>query len=272
MFVILKKFGYYFGIPFGCFAFYVIFCLFLQRLHLMSSVESMMIGDLICAILFGIIYYKLCVKSVSKDECKLFKFTGTAIFVLFILFVWQYVFGQATSAWVGIKFPSEYMSTYNTMSDTDLMIYLLLSVSFGPIVEELLFRGLFYKHLRKRFGMLFCFIISTAVFMFSHGTTEHLPVTLALSMLICFVYDVTGNMWYCILIHVLNNLVSMAYIVQVPISFVFSVIIFVVYIFVMFLLFAFVPVMRKWMKYDADKPTLTAKLEEKRKHWGDCDL
>lgn len=265
----LKKIGYYFCIPFGCLAFYMISCLSLQKLHLTSTIGSMLIGDVICAILFGMIYHKLCAKSVPKEERKLFRFTGTAIFMLFILFVWQYVFGQATSAWVGIKFPSEYIDTYQNMTDRDLMIYLGLSITFGPIVEELLFRGLFYKHLRKRFGMLFCFVISTAMFMFVHGTTEHLPVTLALSMLICFVYEITGNMRYCILLHVLNNLVSMSYIIQVPISFAFSVIVFVVYILMMFLLFAFVPMMRKWMKYDANKPTLTVKLEEKRKHWSD---
>lgn len=269
MIVKLKKIGYYFGIPFGCLFFYMTFCLLLQRFYLVSAVVSMMIGDAFCSILFGILYYNLCLKSVPREERKLFKFTGVAVFILFVLFVWQYVFGQATSAWVGIKFPSEYINTYQTMSDVDLMLYLFLSVTFGPIVEELLFRGLFYKHLRKRFGKLFCFIISSAMFMLLHGTTEHLPVTLALSILICFVYEITGNMWYCILLHVLNNLVSMAYVLQVPISFTFSVIMFVVYILAMFLLFALTPVMGMWMKHDANKPTLTVKLEEKRKHWSD---
>lgn len=265
----MKKFGYYFGIPIGCWLFYLTLCLGLQRIGSVSTMTAMFVGDVVCCVLFGILYYVLCVKSTPKEDRKLFKFAGKALFLLFALFLWQYIFGQATSAWIGIQFPSEYIDTYQKMSDSEMIMYLFLAVSFGPIVEELLFRGLFYKHLRKHFGVLFCFIFSALAFGFSHGTTEHLPLTLGLSLLVCFVYEITGNMLYCILIHSLSNLVSMAYILQVPISFGFSVAMFLLYVLLMFGMLATVPFFRQWMMYDKEKPTFTAKLEEKRKHWAD---
>lgn len=267
----LKKMGYYFGIPFGCFVFYMVFCLSLQRIDFVSPIVSMFIGDVVCSVLFGLLFYRLCIMLKPKDDRKLFKFTSVSLFMLFILFVWQYIFGQAVSAWIGIKFPSEYISTYRDISDVDLILYLILSVTFAPIVEELLMRGLFYRHLRKRFSMMFCFFISSFVFMFAHGTTEHLPLTLALSMLICFVYEITDNMLYCILIHMFNNLVSIAYIIVIPISFKFSVAMFVVYVILMFVLFAAIPELREKMRYSACKPTLSDRLEEKRKHWLDIN-
>lgn len=269
MIVKFKKMGYWVGIPFGCWMLYVLLCRFLQGFYSFPPIASMVVVDVICSCLFGFVFYLLCVKPKPKTERKLFRFTGTALLLLFVLFIWSYVFGQSTSAWVAEFMPSEYMSVYRDRSGMELQLYLLLAVSFGPVFEELLFRGLFFRHLRNRFGFIFSLLLSSFAFSFSHGTTEHIPVTIALSLFICFVYELTDNMLYCILIHIFCNLVSMAYVIVVPISFGFSVFMFVLYISVMFGLYAFIPFFRKWMAYDPNRQTLVDRLENKRKHWGD---
>lgn len=269
MFQKLQSFLRYFGIPVGVTFLYVVFCIVLSTVISGSDVIPMVLGDGIGAILVGILFYHLCVKSVSKENRKLFRFNGMSLFLLSCLFLFQYVFGQAASSWVGLHFPSEYINTYREMSNTDLMIYLMLSITLAPITEELLFRGIWYKFLRQRFSMIFCFFVSSIGFGLIHGTTEHLPITFALSMFICFVYEITGNMLYCILIHMLANLISITYIVRIPVSYTVCLVLFLIYVAFMFILFAAVDVLREKMRFHPEQPTLTDRLEEKKKHWGD---
>lgn len=261
----LKLMGRYFGIPFFSFLVYFLFCMFLSSSLSGSIVMPMVIGDGVAAVLMGLLYYRLCV----KRDAKRFRFNGWSKLLLVVLFVVQYVFGQAVSSWVGIHFPSVYMQAYQSLTDSELMLYLVLSVTLAPIAEELLFRGLWYKLLRERFSVMFCFIVSSLGFGLLHGTTEHLPMTLALSLFICFVFEITGSIRSCIVIHMLANLVGIAYIIQIPVSYAFCIVGFLIYCAIMFVLLAAVPVLRNKMRFCSDKPSFTDRLEEKRKHWGD---
>ena len=264
----LKNIGYYFGIPFCLTVFYFLSCT-IAGLFVKSNVAAMWVGDALSILVVGFAFYRLCVKPVPKENRKLYKFSGTSIFWLACLFIWQYIFSQATSSWVAEKYPSGYVSVYTKLADTDLYLYLLLAVTLGPIIEELLYRGIWYHFLRQKRGMLFCFYVSTILFVMMHGTTEHIPITASLSMFLCFVYEITGNIRYCMLIHILFNMIGVAYIVQIPLSYPFCITMFCIYVFIMFILFAGVDKLRDKMRYNPDSVTLTNRLEENRKHWGE---
>ena len=136
-------------------------------------------------------------------------------------------------------------------------------------MEEFLFRGFFYKYLRKQYSVFVCAIVSSVVFGLSHGTTEHMPMTCAFGLFLCFIFELTGKIRYCIGFHILANLLGMVYIVSIPISYVFCIVVYFIYIAVMLVMLAGVDVLRqKWQFCESDK-TFTEKLEEKRKHWGE---
>lgn len=71
------------------------------------------------------------------------------------------------------------------------------------------------------------------------------------------------------LIHILFNMIGVAYIVQIPLSYPFCITMFCIYVFIMFILFAGVDKLRDKMRYNPDRVTLTNRLEENRKHWGE---
>ena len=252
---------------------YALFCIGLQKIPNVSTMVSMLIGDAVFSVLFGLLYGHCFVwhqwtsnPYASKPNYKL---KQSAWFVICLLFLVSYIFGQAVTAYVGIKLPSDYVNTYRDLKSYELYLYLFVAVTFGPIVEEFLFRGFFYKYLRRRYSVFVCAIVSSVVFGLSHGTTEHMPMTCAFGLFLCFIFELTGKIRYCIGFHILANLLGMVYIVAIPISYVFCIVVYFIYIAVMLVMLAGVDVLRqKWQFCESDK-TFTEKLEEKRKHWGE---
>lgn len=252
---------------------YALFCIGLQKIPNVSTMVSMLIGDAVFSVLFGWLYGWCFIwhqwtsnPYASKPNYKL---KQSAWFIIFILFLVNYVFGQAVTAYVGIKLPSDYVNTYRDLKSYELYLYLFVAVTFGPVVEEFLFRGFFYKYLRKQYSVFVCAIVSSVVFGLSHGTTEHMPMTCAFGLFLCFIFELTGKIRYCIGFHILANLLGMVYIVSIPISYVFCIVVYFIYIAVMLVMLAGVDVLRqKWQFCESDK-TFTEKLEEKRKHWGE---
>lgn len=252
---------------------YALFCIGLQKIPNVSTMVSMLIGDAVFSVLFGWLYGWCFIwhqwtsnPYASKPNYKL---KQSAWFVIFLLFLVSYIFGQAVTAYVGIKLPSDYVHTYRDLKSYELYLYLFVAVTFGPVVEEFLFRGFFYKYLRKQYSVFVCAIVSSVVFGLSHGTTEHMPMTCAFGLFLCFIFELTGKIRYCIGFHILANLLGMVYIVAIPISYVFCIVVYFIYIAVMLVMLAGVDVLRqKWQFCESDK-TFTEKLEEKRKHWGE---
>lgn len=263
---------------------YALFCIGLQKIPNVSTMVSMLIGDAVFSVLFGLLYGRCFIWNLPKTS-KLdtqqnvwsgilsrksdYKLKQSAWFIIFILFLVSYVFGQAVTAYVGIKLPSDYVNTYRDLKSYELYLYLFVAVTFGPVVEEFLFRGFFYKYLRKQYSVFVCAIVSSVVFGLSHGTTEHMPMTCAFGLFLCFIFELTGKIRYCIGFHILANLLGMVYIVSIPISYVFCIVVYFIYIAVMLVMLAGVDVLRqKWQFCESDK-TFIEKLEEKRKHWGE---
>lgn len=252
---------------------YALFCIGLQKIPNVSTMVSMLIGDAVFSVLFGWLYGWCFIwhqwtsnPYASKPNYKL---KQSAWFVIFLLFLVSYIFGQAVTAYVGIKLPSDYVNTYRDLKSYELYLYLFVAVTFGPIVEEFLFRGFFYKYLRRGYSVFVCAIVSSVVFGLSHGTTEHMPMTCAFGLFLCFIFELTGKIRYCIGFHILANLLGMVYIVAIPISYVFCIVVYFIYIAVMLVMLAGVDVLRqKWQFCESDK-TFIEKLEEKRKHWGE---
>jgi membrane protease YdiL (CAAX protease family) len=88
------------------------------------------------------------------------------------------------------------------------MRLLLHAVLQAPVIEEALFRGVFYRCLDVKLGSIAALIVSSAVFALLH---PQLPLGfLGLFVLgggFAVVYRLTGSVWPCVLTHALNNLV-----------------------------------------------------------------
>ena len=81
---------------------------------------------------------------------------------------------------------------------------------FVPIAEELLFRGLVFRLARQAWGALPGAIISAMIFGLAHGEPWYLFGLIGLGLLLAFVYEFTGSLTACIVLHGVHNGISMA--------------------------------------------------------------
>ncbi len=95
---------------------------------------------------------------------------------------------------------------------------IFLAVIFAPIVEELVFRGAIFRHLRLKKGFLFALLVSIVLFGGLHVFQSVLIgefndlffifTYMSMAMVMCFVYEKTGNIYAPIFLHVINNGIS----------------------------------------------------------------
>ena len=100
-------------------------------------------------------------------------------------------------------------------------IMMLISAAFlAPIVEEGIFRLAFRKVINNKYLFM---IISGLLFGFMHIFPTELPMSVALTysityvtmgVYLAYVYVKTDNIWFSIIIHLLNNLISMLAIIM----------------------------------------------------------
>ena len=89
------------------------------------------------------------------------------------------------------------------MDKNGLLIILLMAV-FPGIVEELIFRGVLFRYLR-RYGFFFAAFISSLIFGLVHMNFRQLIFAGTMGFLLCIVYEKTGHLWCSMLLHFLNN-------------------------------------------------------------------
>jgi membrane protease YdiL (CAAX protease family) len=83
----------------------------------------------------------------------------------------------------------------------------------APIGEEMLFRGLAFNCLKRRFGLPVGLVGSALLFTLPHTYTLGLLPVFLMGLLLAWTYRNTGSLWVPILIHATNNtlLVVLAY-------------------------------------------------------------
>ncbi len=80
------------------------------------------------------------------------------------------------------------------------------TIVFAPVFEEIVFRGLFFATLRRRFGFVASALISSSVFAIAHGYgVLGFASVLWSGMLWAWVYERSGSVLPGILAHMLNN-------------------------------------------------------------------
>jgi len=91
-------------------------------------------------------------------------------------------------------------------------------VVFAPVVEEIIFRGILYRHLKKAGRYLLPLLFSTLTFAGMHiliavinsnySDLWYLPVYAFMSLLLTYTYEKTQNLYSSMFLHFLNNAVS----------------------------------------------------------------
>ena len=87
---------------------------------------------------------------------------------------------------------------------------LLLMVLLAPVVEELLFRGLIFRLLRRSFGMLLSVLLSAGCFALMHGQPE-LPQIFG-GIVFALAYEWSRNLWVAVALHASANAAALLFV------------------------------------------------------------
>lgn len=127
----------------------------------------------------------------------------------------------------------EYPSSY-VFSNTVAVIIL------APIIEEILFRGLFYNLLSKYKGSLIGIVISTLYFIFLHIRLSNVVSVILLGVCAALFFEVTHSLIPGVIMHAINNTVltflSKKYLINIDIGLLSLIILMLLCIAVLFLL------------------------------------
>lgn len=125
-----------------------------------------------------------------------------------------YFLGSALLAYiVGILIPAIDMKQVQTtgFDSSDFLHYYEYWLTFitliviAPIAEEIVFRGYLYGKLRKIIPMWAAIFITSLLFGAVHGQWNVAIDVFVLSLVLCSLREVTGNIWAGILLHMLKN-------------------------------------------------------------------
>ena len=98
-------------------------------------------------------------------------------------------------------------SFFEVISRDGIIIILL-----APIIEEVIFRGLFYAALKSYFPWFVSLIFSSVIFSLIHENILAFTLLFSLSLLLTLIYELYGKLFYPILIHSCFN-ISMLFLI-----------------------------------------------------------
>jgi CAAX protease family protein len=122
-----------------------------------------------------------------------------------------YIFAGVYSALVGI---SEDQTTLDDLGANESALMMAISavlvVVVAPVVEEIFFRGFFYRALRTSLPIWGAALITGTIFGAIHVFTgaQAVPILIVLGVILCLVYEHTGTLYSVIGLHAFNNAIA----------------------------------------------------------------
>ncbi len=117
-----------------------------------------------------------------------------------------------------IPFPESWMDSYMSNSEAitggNPILDILATVVIAPLCEEIVFRGLVYRGLKRGMPTVAAALITSAVFGILHGTIVWFVYTFLLSLVLITMYEYAKSLWAPILTHTAFNIVG-----QLPLLF-----------------------------------------------------
>jgi hypothetical protein len=107
----------------------------------------------------------------------------------------------------------ELFLTLNNKISTVILIMQI--VIFGPIAEELFFRGFIYKISRNKYSPLISAIIVSLVFSLVHRAPFNLIGLFVLSIALCYIYEKTQSILAPITFHATHNIISLSFLLLI---------------------------------------------------------
>lgn len=170
----------------------------------------------ISLIIVYLILYKLMFREKVEPEVRLSKPQST-LFTIIISFgvggvstIWLDLFQYISTHFQTLSEQVDDFSTlYDDMEQSPYIWTLLAIAIVGPIVEEIMFRGLIYRSLEKAIETPWIpIVISGVMFGVWHGSFIQGVYTAILGIILAYYYKKTRSLFLVIMVHIINNFLS----------------------------------------------------------------
>jgi membrane protease YdiL (CAAX protease family) len=100
----------------------------------------------------------------------------------------------------------------NLKNPVAIAVFLLFTTILIPIAEEFVFRFGLYRILKSKMGIRMAILLTSIAFVAIHLNLNASPPLFVLAVGLCYSYEKTGNIKVPIMIHILNNIVAMSFV------------------------------------------------------------
>jgi len=100
-----------------------------------------------------------------------------------------------------------FTSSYNDVS-TNIFTYIFCTGILGPILEELLFRGIIYNKLKNFNTKMNSIVLTSIIFALFHHTIVQILYAFCLSFILIYFYEKFKNIIAPIIVHISSNIVN----------------------------------------------------------------
>jgi membrane protease YdiL (CAAX protease family) len=130
---------------------------------------------------------------IHRDKLFVFTVTGAALSILLLTMLSE----------SGGDVRHDFENFLEQYEGIEYFVYLRF-IFLAPFLEEVLFRGFFYRIIRNRYNIFWGALVSTAFFVIPHGMSAYIAVQ---SLIFTYAYQKTGTVWGGIIVHCLHNVV-----------------------------------------------------------------
>jgi len=95
-----------------------------------------------------------------------------------------------------------------SLNGENIYVRFISAVLVAPFFEELIFRGVFFRTLNREYPFFISALVSSILFSVLHFDYFSFPSMLIGSVIYCWIYYRTGNIILCMILHLINNLLT----------------------------------------------------------------
>lgn len=141
-------------------------------------------------------------------SCAANLFSDISVKTWLLLIITSYIFAMGSGFYIDEALSN--IGFYNILTDNVIFFGsdLLFSVILGPIVEEILFRGILFNRIHRKFSLITAILLSSLLFATFHSYPAIISSFL-FGITMCITYVLTDNILMPISLHMTNNLISM---------------------------------------------------------------
>ncbi|SHH25696.1 CPBP family intramembrane glutamic endopeptidase [Clostridium grantii] len=172
----------------------------------MMELLNMRLTPLILLVFFGMAY--MIFKAFNKDLIKFcrfkkFKLNQLAPVILIAIFTTAL---SLVLIQYGVEIFPDYAEVSESLSSSSQDLLAMLGiVIFGPMLEEILFRGIIFNRLREEMPVVIAALIQAIIFGVMHGNPLQFLYTVALGLIMAYVYVKTDSLWLSMVVHITYN-------------------------------------------------------------------